>query len=134
MNKLKFNQNFSDLSELIIYFVRKDYKNVYFEIKENLNYLLTFNKFEVLEKIFEEFLIEKKLNLFFDSLNKFLILKIHKNNNFCLQLIKSLIEVELFNIPLNNLINYFNCIFDSPEKDMIFDLIKIIKIQVFYIL
>lgn len=129
MNTLKFKQDFNSLAELIIYFIKKSYKNVYFEVKNNLNYLTTFNKFPQLEKIYTEFLNAKVLNVFFEQINKYILLNFHKNKAFCLELIKGLIY-ESFDIPLNNLINYLNAIFEIPEKDFLLEIIKIIPIKV----
>ena len=129
MNTLKFKQDFNNLTKVIIYFISNNYKMVYYEIKNNLNYLTTLNKFSFLEKIYEEISKEKKLSLFFEAINKFLLINFHKNKSFCFELVKNLIN-ENFDIPINNWIEYLNLFFDSPEKDLIFDFLKIIKIKV----
>lgn len=129
MNTLKFKQDFNNLTKVMIVFIENNYKNVYFEIKNNLNYLTTLKKFNQLEEIYRELLKEKKLSLFFEPINKYLILNIHKNKDFSYEIIKSLIN-EGFDIPVNVWIEYMNLIFDSPEKNLIFDFIKIISIKV----
>jgi len=129
MNTLKFKQDFNNLTKVMIVFIDNNFKNVYFEIKNNLNYLTTLKKFTQLEEIYREILNGKKLNLFFEPINKYLILNIHKNKDFCYEIIKNLI-IEGFDIPVNVWIEYMNLIFDSPEKNLIFDFIKIININV----
>jgi len=129
MNKLKFKQDFNNLEKVIIYFIKNNYKNIYFEIKNNLNYLTTLNRFSQLENIYDEILREKQSSIFFESISKYILLNIHKNKHFCLEIIRSLIS-EGFDIPVSNWTYYLNLIFDSPEKNLIFDFIKIINIKV----
>ncbi len=132
MNTLKFSQDFINLTKVIIFFIRENYKNVYFEIKNHLNYLTTLNKTSQLEEIYREILKEKKLGLFFEPASKYLILNVHKNKDFFYELIINLMK-EGFDIPINFWIEVVNLIFDSPEKNLIFEFIKIINIRVIFI-
>ena len=129
MNTFKFRQDFSNLAKIILYFINGNYKNVFFEIKNNLNYLTTQGKINQLEIIYEEILKEKKLCLFYDSIHKYLIISFKENKDLCFRIVKGLIS-EGFDIPVHNWGQYLNIVFDLPDKSIIFDITAIINIQV----
>lgn len=129
MNTFKFKQDFNNLAKIIIFFIKENFKNVFFEIKNNLNYLTTLNKITQLENIYEEIVQDQKLSIFFESIHKFLVISFKKNKDLCFRIIKGLIS-EKFDIPVNCWMQYLDIVFDLPEKNLIFDLIGIVNIQV----
>lgn len=133
MNTFKFRQDYNNLEKIIVFFIKENYKNVFFEIKNNLNYLTTLSKITQLEHIYEEILQNNKLSLFFDSVHKYLVISFSKNKDLCFRIIKGLIS-EGFDIPIHCWMQYLNIVFDLPEKNLIFDLVAIINIQVKFFL
>lgn len=129
MNTYKFRQDFSNLTKIMLFFIKENYKNVYFEIKNNLNYLTTLSKISQLNFIYEEIMKEKKLSLFYDSIHRYIISSFKKYNHLCFRILKGLIS-ESFDIPISNMIQYLNIVFDLPDKNLVFDLTAMIKIQV----
>jgi len=129
MQKLKTKQDYNNLTKLILFCIENNHKNVYFEINNQLSNMITFNKFTFLEKILNEQITSKKVKPFFESINKFIEIKFHQNQNICFELIKSLIQ-EDFDIPQNNWLSYLDLIFESSETSIIFKYCKIFKILV----
>lgn len=129
MQKLKTKQDYNNLSKLILYFIENNHKNVYFEINNQISNMITFNKYNSLEKILKEQISTKKVKPFFESINKFIEIKFHENQDICFNLINSLIE-EDFDIPQNNWLSYLNLIFESNDNTLIFKYCKIFKIKV----
>lgn len=129
MNTFKFRQDYNNLAKIIVFLIKENYKNVFFEIKNNLNYLITLSKINQLEIIYEEIIQEKKLSLFFESLHKYLLISFNKNKDLCFRIIKGLIS-EGIDIPVSYWMQYLDIVFDLPEKSLIFDFIDVINIQV----
>ena len=129
MQKLNTKKDYNNLSKLILFCIENNKKNVYFEINNQICNMITFNKFDFLEKILNEQISLKKVKPFFESINKFIEIKFHENQNICYNLIQSLIN-EDFDIPQNNWLSYLDLIFESKDTSIIFKYSKIFKIMV----